>query len=144
MAMQDVEFELIYELGKDNADPFDFLSRHPLPDKGKDAVERVIKYVVTVEHVVVVDQIKVETCKDTQLQKLSARILTGDWEEDKKDPDITLFYSVHNELYVVNDLLFRMNQVIIPRSLQRKVIKTAHHRGHLGLTKTKQMINMGY
>ena len=67
MGMQDVDFELIYEPGKDDADPLDFLSRHPLPEKGKDAVERVIKYVLKAEHAGVVDQIKEETCKDTQL-----------------------------------------------------------------------------
>ena len=84
MGMQDVDFELIYEPGKDDADPLDFLSRHPLPEKGKDAVERVIKYVLKAEHAIVVDQIKEEICKDTQLQKLSARILTGDWERYKR------------------------------------------------------------
>jgi len=57
--------------------PLGFLSRHPLPEKGKDAVERVIKYVLKGEHAVVVDQIKEETCRDTQLQKLSVRILMG-------------------------------------------------------------------
>ena len=41
-------------------------------------------------------------------------------------------------------LLFRMNQIIIPGSLQRKVIKAAHHLGHLGTTKTKQMIRAKY
>ena len=144
MGMQDVDFELICEPGKDDADPLDFLSRHPLPEKGKDAVERVIKYFVTAEHAVVVDQIKEETCKDPQLQKLSVRILTGDWEQHKKDPDIAAFYSVNNELYAVDGLLFRMNQIIILRSLQRKVIKVAHHLGHLGMTKTKQMMTGKY
>ena len=137
MGMQDVNFELIYEPGKDEADPLDFLSRHPLPETGKDTIERVIKYTVTAEHAVVVDHIKEETLKDTQLQKLSIRILTGDWEQHKKDPDIAPFYSVQNELYVVNDLIFRMNQIIVPTNLQRKVIKAAHHLGHLGMTKNK-------
>ena len=145
MGMQDVYFELIYEPGKDSVDPLDFLlTRHPLPQKGKDAVERVIKYVLKAEHVVVVDQIKEETCKDTQLQKLSCRILTGDWEHHKKDPDIAPFYSLQNALYAVDGLLFRMNQIIILRSLQRQVIKAAHHLGHLGTTKTKQMIRGKY
>ena len=52
--------------------------------------------------------------------------------------------SVKNELYAVDGLLFRMNHIIIPRSLQRKVIKAAHHLGHLGMTKTKQMIRGKY
>jgi len=33
MGMQDFDFELIYEPRKDDADPLDFLSRHPLPEK---------------------------------------------------------------------------------------------------------------
>ena len=98
--MQDVDFELIYEPGKGDADPLHFLSRNPLPEKGKDAAERVFKYVLKADHVVV-DQIKDETCKDTQFQKLSGKILTEDWEHHKKDPDIAPFNSVQNELYAV-------------------------------------------
>lgn len=93
MGMQDVDSELIYEPGKDNADPLDFLSRHPLPEKGKDAIKSVIKYVLKAKHVVLEAQIKEETCRDTQFQKLTARILTGDWEYHKKDADIAAFYS---------------------------------------------------
>ena len=55
MGMQDVDLELIHEPGKDYAYPLNFLSRHPLPEKGKDVVERVIQYVLKVEHAVVVD-----------------------------------------------------------------------------------------
>jgi hypothetical protein len=36
MDMQDVDFEIVYEPGKDEADPLDFLSRHPLPEKEND------------------------------------------------------------------------------------------------------------
>ena len=143
MRVQDVDFELIYEPGKDEADPLDFLSRHPLPETGRDAVERVIKHVVVnEEYAVVMDQIKEETRKDNQLQKLSARIHTGDWEQHKKDPDILPFYGVREELYAVNDLIFRMDRIIIPTSLQRRVIKAAHHLGHMEMTKTKQMKSM--
>ena len=34
--MQDVDFELKYEPGRDELDPLDFLSRHPLPVIGND------------------------------------------------------------------------------------------------------------
>ena len=60
-----MDFELIYEPRKDDADPLDFISRHPLPEKGKDAVERVIKYLLKAELAAIVNQIKEETCKDT-------------------------------------------------------------------------------
>ena len=49
LGMQDVNFEIIYEPGKDDADPLDLLSRHPLPEIAKDAVEGVIKYVLEAE-----------------------------------------------------------------------------------------------
>lgn len=37
--LQDVDYELIYEPGKDEQDPWDFLSRHPLTVLGKDNQE---------------------------------------------------------------------------------------------------------
>ena len=144
MGMQDVDFELVYEPGKDEADPLDFLSRHPMPETGRDTVEKVIKQVVTADHAIVVDRIKQETQDDIQLQKLSERIRNEDWEQHRKDPDIAPFYGIRHELYAVDDLIFRMNQIIIPTNLQRKVIKAAHHLGHLGMTKTKQMLREKY
>jgi hypothetical protein len=131
MGMQDVDFELIYQPGKDEADPLDFLSRHPLPETGRDTVEKVVKQVVNADHAVVIDQIQKETQRDGQLQKLSERIRKGDWENYRRDPDIMPFYSIRLELYSVDDLIFRMSQIVIPTSLQRKIVKAAHHLGHL-------------
>lgn len=37
-----------------------------------------------------------------------------------------------------------MNQIVIPTRLQRKVVQAAHHMGHLGMTKTKQMLREKY
>ena len=68
MGMQD--FELVYQPGKDEADPLDFLSRHALPETGVDSVERVINQVVSSECAVVLEHIQDETRKNTQLQKL--------------------------------------------------------------------------
>ena len=82
--------------------------------------------------------------QDTQLQQLSARILAGDWNKQKRDPDLATFYEAHNELFVVNDLIFRANRIVIPTSLQSKVIKAAHHLGHLRMTKTKQTLSKKY
>ena len=138
MGMQDVDFELLDEPGKDEADPPDFLSRHPLPMTGNDAVEKVIKHVITTEHAIVMDNIREETFKDHQLQKLAARILMGDWNKHRRDPDISCLYEAEHEL------ILRINKIVTPTSLQRKVIKAAHHLGHLGMTKTKQMLREKY
>ena len=58
MGMQDVDFELAYQPGKGEADPLDFLSRHPLPETGTDSVERVINQVVSSEYAVVLEHIQ--------------------------------------------------------------------------------------
>lgn len=50
MDMQDVDFEMKYEPGRDELDPLDFLSRHPLPVIGNDNTEKVLKAVITTEH----------------------------------------------------------------------------------------------
>ena len=43
MVVQDVGYELVYEPGKDEADPLDYLSRHPLPEIGDDSNEKIIR-----------------------------------------------------------------------------------------------------
>ena len=57
MDMQDVDFKLVYEPGKDDADSMDFLSRHPLPVVGADNTERVIKSILMAEHAVVLERV---------------------------------------------------------------------------------------
>ena len=144
MDMQDVDYELVYEPGKDEQDPLDFLSRHPLPVSGTDSTEKVIKSVINSEHAVVLDHIREETQNDKQLKKLCDRIMKEDWEKHRKDADISQFYSIKDELYVADGLVFRLNQIIIPGKLRRTVIKAAHSLGHLGMTKTKQMLRQKY
>ena len=144
MDMQDVDYELIYEPGRDEQDPLDFLSRHPLPVSGSDNTEKVIKSVIEAEHAIVIDKIRDETRKDKQLQRLYETILKEDWEKRRKDVLISQFYSLKEELYVTDGLIFRLNQIIVPEKLQHAVIKAAHSLGHLGMTKTKQMLRHKY
>ena len=144
MDMQDVDFELVYEPGKDEADPLDYLSRHPLPVTGTDNTERVIKSILVAEHAIVLERIREETALDNQFRKLYRRIVKEDWEKHRKDKDIIPFYSIRHDLYEMNGLIFRFNQIVIPSCLQRKVIKAAHSLGHMGMTKTKQMLREKY
>ena len=56
--MQDVDFELLYQPGKDDLDPLDFLSRHPLPDtEEEETIRAVIKQVTEADHAIVLDKI---------------------------------------------------------------------------------------
>ena len=49
MDMQNVDYEMRYEPGKDEADPMDLPSRHPLPEIGEDETEDMIKSVTEAE-----------------------------------------------------------------------------------------------
>ena len=144
MDMQDVDYELVYEPGKDEQDPLDFLSRHPLPVSGTDNTEKIVKSVINAEHAVVLDHIREETQNDRQLKKLRGIITREDWEKHRKDSDIIQFYSIKDELFVADGLVFRLNQIVLPEKLRRTVIKAAHSMGHLGMTKTKQMLRQKY
>ena len=68
MDMQDVDYELIYESGKDEQDPLDFLSRHSLPITGSGNTERIIKCIIEAEHAIILGHIREETAKDKQLR----------------------------------------------------------------------------
>ena len=63
-----------------------------------------------------------------------------DWEKHKKDEYINPYYSIKEELHVADGLILRLNQIIIPMKLQHTLIKAAYSLGHLGMTKTKQML----
>ena len=144
MEMQDVDYEVVYEPGKDEADPLDFLSRHPLPETGSDETEVMVKYLIEDEHAVVIDKIRKETEKDPQLNKVKQRLMQNDWEEFRKDEDIKPFYPIRQQLYIAKDIIFRLECIVIPSTLRRKVIHTAHKMGHLGMTKTKQLLREKY
>ena len=131
MEMQDVDYELVYEPGKDEADPLDFLSRHPLPEAGHDKTEKIIRWNVNTEHAVVVTRIREETQKDEVMQRLAKRIAKGDWEKYKRDKDLEPYLHVKQELSVAEGLIFRERRIILPPALQRKVVKLGHSLGHL-------------
>ena len=89
MEMQDVDYELVYEPGKDEADPLDFLSRrHPLPETGNDNTEKIIRWNVNAEAAVVVPRMREETQKDEIMQRLTKRIAKGEWKQHKRDKDL--------------------------------------------------------
>ena len=144
MQMQDVDYELIYEPGKDEADPLDYLSRHPLPETEDDGTEKVIKWTVEAEHSVVLERIREETLKDNTMQKLAQQMAKGDWDTHKKDKDVEPYTHIEQELSTAQGLIFRQERIVLPEKLQRKVVKIGHSLVHLGKTKTKKMLRGKY
>ena len=46
MALQNVDYEIVYEPGKDEKDTLDYLLRHPLPETGSDHIEKTAAAIV--------------------------------------------------------------------------------------------------
>ena len=144
MEMQDVDYELIYEPGKDAADPLDYLSRHPLPETDSDDTEKTINLIISHEHGVVMKSIKEATVSDIVLQEVLKIMKQNNWERNKHRPEIKPYYQIKHELYRAKGLLLRCRQIVIPEKLQKYVITAAHSMGHFGMTRTKQMLRAKY
>ena len=96
--MQDVDYELVYEPGRDAADPMDYLSRHPLPETERDDTEKTINAIVSNEHGVVMKSIVEATSKDIILQDILKIMSQNSWENHKDRPEIKPYYLVKHEL----------------------------------------------
>ena len=70
MDMQDVDFDMKYEPGRDEADPLDFLSRHPLPIIVDNSTEKILKAAIETEHAVVLKYCTAEAQHNHQEREL--------------------------------------------------------------------------
>ena len=92
----------------------------------------------------VVTRIRKETRKDEVMQRLDKRIAKGDWEKHKRDKGLEPYLHVKQELSVTEGLIFRERRLVPPPALQRKVPNLRHSLGHLGKTKTEEMLREKY
>ena len=127
---------LEYKPGKDN--PADFLSRHPhtIPNRDNKA-ENYISYIVSnaVPKSLTLDEIREATALDGKLLKVMDAVKTGRWHTS----ELTSFAKISNEISVTGGVVLRGNRIVIPESLQKRVIKIAH-QAHQGIVKTKQCL----
>ena len=65
-------------------------------------------------------------------------------ESTQEGPDIADFITVKEELYEAQGLIFRLDRIVLPKNLQRKMVKVTHEMGHFGKTKAKQMLRAKY
>ena len=99
MEMQNVDYELIYEHGKEAANPLVYLSWLPLPETDTDETEMTIKMIVINEHGVAVKNIQDATMQDKIIQDVKKRMKQNDWEQHNNRPEIKPFYLVRHELF---------------------------------------------
>ena len=81
---------LTWSTSQEKTNMTDYMSRHPLPETGKDHLEKHLRAVIETDHVVVMDKIKQETAKNEELR---------DWlkpfKKSPKDNEV----STRDELY---------------------------------------------
>ena len=147
MDLQAFDYTIIYVPGKWNIS--DYLSRRHAKRTGTSSdkeVEIFVKNVVEVEccHVinersaVTIEMVRkaTESCK--LMSKLKEAIKNGQFENDEelkayRAPDI------RNELCITNGLVCRGKRIIVPPTLQHRVVELCHD-GHQGVTKAKSLL----
>ena len=77
-----------------------------------------------------------ETRRDDTLSKLIEHIQDGKWSRDEK---LKPFKAVKEELSVYEGVFLRGNRIVVPSSLQKKILKLSHET-HQGIVKTKQFL----
>ena len=140
MKMQNLDFTMIHIPGKENVT--DYMSRHALPDSERTGVEKHVRAVTQADHAVVLEKVATETEQDAELQHLKHAMHTGAW--DKKDPILRPYIDIQGELYESENVILRLNKIVPPENLRAKIVRIAHKQGHLGLSKTKEMIRHKY
>ena len=145
LRLQGFSFKVVYQKGKLN--PSDFPSRQPKPlsmctsDElnATKELEAHINWVMKedVPPSISLNEIKAASKNDKVMQKLFQYLSVKQCSID--DPLLKPFRHVLNELSVIDGIIMRGSRIIVPKSLQNKVIQIGHE-AHQGMVKTKQFL----
>ena len=143
LKLQGFKFTVEYLPGSEN--PSDYTSRHPMTSDANDETdisEELKAYVNEViketDLPISIDEIKTENLNDELVSKI-IDLLQKNKTPTKNDHFPDSFVKVWNELSVCDGLLLRQERLVIPESLQTRIIKIAHE-GHLGIVNTKRLL----
>ncbi|XP_066157471.1 uncharacterized protein [Euwallacea fornicatus] len=117
LLLDDFKYEVVHRLGKDMS-PVDALSRNSLP---------VIMY-ISEEDGGLVARLRYEHNKDEEL---------GQIIQAKARNEADGFYLSNDLLYKNVD---RKSLVVVPRSMETRVFRQTHDRGHFGINKTEALV----
>ena len=136
LRLQPYRFKVQYVPGKQNiADPLSRLG------KGKgvcmnDDAEEFIRFVAetSTPAAMSVQEVEEESWLDPEISQLRECITTGEWDNAP-----TQYKAIRSELSILGKLVLRGTRLLIPAKLRDRVVDLAH-KGHQGLTKTKQRL----
>ncbi|GFN77286.1 transposon ty3-g Gag-Pol polyprotein [Plakobranchus ocellatus] len=84
---------------------------------------------------ILIDASRDATSQDGQLQAVLTAITTGKWTGNL----LLTFKTLKDELSTHDGVILRQNRIVIPKVLQKQVVKLTH-ASHQGVVKTKQLI----
>ena len=93
----------------------------------------------TTPQAITLAEVQKATKKDPELSKPITLIQTNRSNACKSDPDLVAYAQVFRELSHLEGVVTRGHQIVIPKSLQERVISVCHE-GRLGIVKTKQLL----
>lgn len=143
LRIQGYDLVVCYKPGKYMYIP-DTLSRAPLPDLYSDEVHEHVLYQVQliVNSLPVSNKkltiIKKETKRDSDLNKLLEYIKMG-WPDHKYnvEENIREYWSIKDDLFVVDDVIFKNDVILIPPVLRGEMLQIVHE-GHQGIDRCKR------
>ena len=134
LRLQAYKYTIKYHPGNQSA--AGVLSRNPVSAMNyDDSAHQHIHFVSThaMPKTVNMDEIRVETAKDQILTTVLQTVTANDW--DKKNP----LLKERHELSIQDDIILKGNQIVIPTSLQERILQIAHKQQQ-GVNKTKALL----
>ena len=132
LRLQCHNYNVVYR--PDNSNIADALSRlnQPKPKDVSSETEEMIRLAVQESTPIALTprEIERESEKDPELSSVRYYVQTGDWSQCK----MPSYLCVKNELCVIGKLLLRGDRIVIPKSLRKTVLESAHE-GHQGIVK---------
>ena len=134
LRLQQFDYEVVFIPGSSNiADTLSRLSVRPHSQPKRNVAEEYIRFVAeqSTPCVISIQQLEKESGDDPMLVSIRQAIDTGDWSEC-----LRAVRAVKHEITKVGKLVLRGTRIIVPVSLQHKLVQAAHD-GHQGIVKTK-------
>ena len=132
------EMDLVYNPRRDDRNPADYISRHPQDTPHREnAGEEYIRYTArnSIPKSMTLEEVETATQSNQTVQKVMVAVQTGKWY----DKHIENFTHFRNEFSVHDGLVLRDHRLVVPSSLQHKVVSIAQ-LSHQGIVKTKECI----
>lgn len=137
LRLQCHNYRVVYRPGKTNiADALSRLNQANPKDPSSEK-EDMVRFVAKESTPVSLTprEIERESENDPELVTVRQYIHTGDWSQCKMPG----YVSVKNELCTIGKLVLRGDRIVIPQSLRKSVLESAHE-GHQGVVKTKSRL----